>query len=178
MGWEQRGNEKAGSRSAEVASCGDGVPMAARLVVRLSQLFEDRSFLSLPLWLQWKVSCYCNHRLIGDHSFLQLQAGWSLGCTSCAGHSWASCLLSNWYPQCVSFSPPTSLQSVLLVPRPAPRHTPSPVLIFMPLHLPLADHATFWYSLQSYSLCPLIVSLDITYLGFLSGRQCYISFPL
>lgn len=98
MGWEQRGNEKAGSGRAEVASCGDGVPMAARLVVRLSQLFEDRSFLSLPLWLQWKVSCYCNHCLIGDHSFLQLQAGWSVPWL----HFLCRAFLSFWDPSFLS----------------------------------------------------------------------------
>lgn len=92
----------------------------------LAQLFEDRPFLYLLLWLRWKVSCCCNRHVIRDHSSLQMQVGWSLCCTALrmlalCGESWASgifgflLLIKLVSSLCGLFTP-----HGLLVPHPAP----------------------------------------------------------
>lgn len=114
-----------------------GVPTAGRLMVMLAQLFEDRPFLSLLLWLRWRVSCCCNCHEIRDHSALQLQLGCSLCCTAlrmlalCRA-SWASGTLGFLFlVKLVSWVWAFHLTPLhgLLVPRPVPLpHLPSSCL--------------------------------------------------
>lgn len=150
-------------------------------MVVLAQLFEDRPFLSLLLWLRWRVSCCCNLHVIRDHSSLQLQLGCSLCCT--ALRMLALCRAS-WASGTLGF-----LSLIKLVSWVCGLFTShlSTVCWFLVLHLYPTSHlhayvpAIIWPSyVQILSselfLCSLIFSLDVTYLRFLNGRHCSISF--
>lgn len=150
-------------------------------MVMLAQLFEDRPFLSLLLWLRWRVSCCCNLHVIHEHSSLQLQLGCSLRCT--ALRMWALCRAS-WASGTLGF-----LSLIKLVSWVCGLFTShlSTVCWFLVLHLYPTSHlhayvpAIIWPSyVQILSselfLCSLIFSLGVAYVRFLNGRHCSISF--